>query len=135
MLSLSSFTRRKLQSNIRLAAGVTLFAIGAGLYGLGAQQFAVGLFLPPWDKLAHALTFMVVGFTAGLATGSRGKQLVIHCVIGATAIGAMDEWHQVYLAGRSAGWDDLVADAAGGLLGAALLGGMYKAIHIWTKHR
>ena len=40
---------------------------------------------------------------------------------GALALGVADELHQVYLPGRSASWADLVADAAGGIAGAALL--------------
>jgi len=32
-----------------------------------------------------------------------------------------DEWHQMYLPGRKAGWADFSADAAGSLIGIALL--------------
>jgi VanZ family protein len=36
-------------------------------------------------------------------------------------IGLFDEWHQMYLPGRKAGWDDFVADVTGSLIGIALL--------------
>ena len=36
-------------------------------------------------------------------------------------IGLFDEWHQIYLPGRKAGWDDFAADVTGSLIGIALL--------------
>jgi VanZ family protein len=37
-------------------------------------------------------------------------------------VGLWDEWRQLSLPGRSAGWDDLLADTAGIALGAWLAG-------------
>jgi VanZ family protein len=34
------------------------------------------------------------------------------------AVGALDEWHQKYMAGRSTEFADWMADSSGGLLGA-----------------
>ena len=39
----------------------------------------------------------------------------------ALAVGVADEWHQMFLPGRAAGWDDLAADALGAALGAMAL--------------
>jgi VanZ family protein len=36
------------------------------------------------------------------------------------ALGALDEWHQRYIQGRSAEFADWMADSAGGLLGALI---------------
>jgi len=100
---------------------MTVVLAGAGLHILGAQTFAVGLFPSPWDKLAHVVTFALMGGAFGLATGKRGWSRAFYCIAGAVLIGAMDEWHQAYLPGRTASWSDLMADAAGGVLAAALL--------------
>ena len=52
-------------------------------------------------------------------------------VAAAVAVGVIDELHQLALSGRDAGWDDLLADALGGLLGAGLLNRLYR----WLDER
>jgi hypothetical protein len=121
MLSPANADRQTQRRGIRALAAMTVVLVGAGLYTLGAQPFAVGLFPSPWDKLAHAMTFALVGAAAGLASGTRGWRMLACCIAGAVMIGVMDEWHQAYLPGRTASWADLGADAMGGLLGATLL--------------
>ena len=106
---------------MRVVAAMAFVVAGACLFVLGAQPIAVGLFNPPWDKLAHIATFALVGCAAGIASGAKGWFRVGCCVAGALTLGIADELHQVYLPGRSASWSDLVADAAGGLASAALL--------------
>jgi len=120
-MSLENFQR-----SIRIAATLALAMSAAVLYVGGAQPVAVGLFPAPWDKLAHLLTFAVVGMAAGLAGGMRGWRMVMCCVAGALLVGGMDELHQMFLPGRSASWADLAADAAGGLLGAAVLAALHR---------
>ncbi|CAN7186218.1 VanZ family protein [Polaromonas sp. LjRoot131] len=115
-LSLENFQR-----TIRILAALTVAMSAAVLYVGGAQPVAVGLFPAPWDKLAHLLTFAVVGMAAGLAGGMRGWRMALCCLAGALLVGGMDEVHQAFLPGRTASWADLAADAAGGLLGAAVL--------------
>jgi len=111
---------------LRWFAAAVVFAVSAGLFVGGALPVAVGLFTPPWDLLAHACVFSVVGVTSGLASGRRGWRLLMFCLVGAVAVGAMDELHQLRLPGRSADWNDLAADAVGGLLGSFLLGCAYR---------
>lgn len=113
--------RDNFQRTVRILAALTVALSAAVLYVAGAQPVAVGLFPAPWDKLAHLLTFAVVGMAAGLAGGMRGWRMALCCVAGALLVGGMDELHQMFLPGRSASWSDLAADAAGGLLGAAVL--------------
>ena len=105
---------------VRVAAAIAFLIAGTSLFILGAQPIAVGLFSPPWDKLAHIGTFALIGCAAGVASGSQGWLRVAYCVAGALALGVADELHQVYLPGRSASWADLLADGAGGWAGAAL---------------
>ena len=107
----------------RRRAGPALLALGIlfGLFVLGAQPFAVNLIPSPWDKLAHLAVFAVLAYALGLLSGQRGGRMLLFAVAGALFIGALDEWHQMFLPGRHAGWDDLAADAIGSLLGAALL--------------
>jgi len=120
-ISLENFQR-----TVRIAAALAFAASAAVLYVGGAQPVAVGLFPAPWDKLAHLLTFAVVGMAAGVAGGMRGWRMAMCCLAGALLVGGMDELHQVFLPGRSASWADLAADAAGGLLGAAALAALHR---------
>ena len=118
---LQATTSSKRLLGVRVAAAIAFLIAGTGLFILGTQPIAVGLFSPPWDKLAHIGTFALIGCAAGVASGSQGWTRVAYCVAGALALGVADELHQVYLPGRSASWDDLLADAVGGMAGAALL--------------
>lgn len=106
---------------VRVAAAIAFLIAGTGLFILGAQPIAVGLFSPPWDKLAHVGTFALIGCAAGVASGSQGWRRAACCVAGALALGVADELHQVYLPGRSASWADLLADTVGGVFGASFL--------------
>jgi N-acetylglucosaminyldiphosphoundecaprenol N-acetyl-beta-D-mannosaminyltransferase len=120
--------------SLRWLAAATVVAVSAGLFVGGAQPVAVGLFRPPWDLLVHAGVFSVIGMMSGLASGTRGWRLLMFCLLGAVTVGAMDELHQLRLPGRSADWDDLVADAMGGLLGVFLLGVAYRWVDggVWA---
>jgi uncharacterized protein YfiM (DUF2279 family) len=107
--------------HLRAPAVLMAIAIPAALFVLGAQPFAVGLVPAPWDKLAHATVFALLACAIALASGLSGWRMLLAAVCGAALVGIGDEWHQVYLPGRNAGWDDLAADLAGSLLGVTLL--------------
>ena len=114
--------RRALSRHLRVVTLVLALAIVLGLFVLGAQPFAVGLIPTPWDKVAHACVFAVLALAIGLGSGLRGWRVMLLAIGGALLVGGLDEWHQVFLPGRQAGWEDLAADAAGALLGTLALG-------------
>ena len=78
------------------------------------------------DKLFHALIYAGFGavwvraFEARKAGWSSLKVLLV-AMIGTLAYGMTDEYHQLFVVGRSAEWMDLASDGAGGFLG----GGIY----------
>jgi uncharacterized protein YfiM (DUF2279 family) len=106
---------------LRWAAVVVAIGLPVGLLIGGAQPVAVGLVPAPWDKLAHASVFAVLAAAIGTASGLRDWRMVAIALVGATAVGLADEWHQMFLPGRSAGWDDLLADLVGATLGTAIV--------------
>ena len=110
----------KLKRHMRAVAALSVAVIFIGLMVGGAQPVAVGLIPSPWDKLAHASLFAVLAACIGLASGLRGGRMILFAFSSALLIGVLDEWHQAFLPGRQAGWDDLAADAAGSLSGALL---------------
>lgn len=93
-----------------------------GLFVGGAQPVAVNLIPSPWDKLAHTIVFALLAWAIGVASGLAGWQQLSIAFFGAVSVGIVDEWHQIYLPGREAGWTDFAADIAGGLIGTAILG-------------
>ena len=117
-----AFSRDNLKRHGRAITALLVVGILFGLFVGGAQPVAVGLIPSPWDKLAHAGLFAVLAACIGLASGLRGGRVVLLAFAGALLVGSLDEWHQVFLPGRQAGWDDLAADAAGSLIGAVLIG-------------
>ena len=95
-----------------LVAGLlAMFAWG------GNQPEAAGLIPPPWDKLAHLAWFAVL---AGLLRFGLGGGWTPAVVVFCLGVGVWDEWRQLSLPGRAAGWDDLIADALGVALGVWL---------------
>jgi len=81
-----------------------------------------GLF-PGADKVVHLGLYSVLGLLTSRALllfreGPVLVRVLAAAMIG-TTYGALDEVHQMFVAGRTAEVLDLVADAAGSLLGAA----------------
>jgi VanZ family protein len=80
------------------------------------------------DKVVHAVVYAALAaliaralrLTSGLGVG----WLLLLGTLLATGYGASDELHQRYVVGRSSEGLDLVADAAGALLGALTYTGM-----------
>jgi len=77
------------------------------------------------DKLLHAFIFGILGFfTLGAmkttAYGYRPFQLWL-AVLLVTVYGVLDEFHQHFVPGRSPDIFDVMADAAGAMLGVWLL--------------
>jgi VanZ family protein len=127
------FSDKKLirfQGFLRLAAALVAVGLPMGLFIGGAQPVAVGLIAAPWDKLAHASVFAVLAAAMAYASDWRGWPMWLAGFGFALGIGALDEWHQMYLPGRSAGLDDLAADAIGGALGAAAVLG-HDQVKAW----
>lgn len=78
---------------------------------------------PPFagaDKLTHAFMYAVASFTWRRAILATRDLATWSVVAGVSVIGALDEWHQRIVPGRSADLFDWVADVVGVWLGVAL---------------
>lgn len=95
----------------RLALGLVVLLI-AGIFLGGAAPGAGSLFPPPWDKVVHFCVFGTIGLLLGLAFPRLPLWAIWLLVV---VTGAADELHQLFLPGRQAGLDDLLADALGAL--------------------
>lgn len=94
---------------------LALFMNGSGGPGL----------VPPWDKAAHFGYFFVLTVTLWL--GFRGRALWPVLIL-AVAVGALDEWRQLYLVGRQASAGDFAADVGAALAALAL-------VHAFSRRR
>lgn len=88
------------------------------------------------DKFVHSLGYLIlaVAMFRGFAGGSYGG---ISWRSGALAVGSSvlyglsDEFHQRFVPGRTAAWDDVAADSRGAVSGAALVGILYIINKLW----
>ena len=75
------------------------------------------------DKVVHLTMYGILGFLIARSMDDPIRPSRMRAAIGAflvcTAMGAADEWHQLYIPGRSADVADWTADSIGGLVGAA----------------
>lgn len=73
------------------------------------------------DKIYHVIEFAVLGYLIGrvLEQGFRwyGKKLIIIGILFTACYGVSDEFHQMLTPGRYFSCWDMIADAAGALLG------------------
>src|SRR5262245_32426095 len=76
------------------------------------------------DKIAHFAVYLTLGVftTLGLRRGwGWAHRKAIAATIAATIVyGLSDEFHQSFVPHRTPDWRDLLADAIGGLVGAAI---------------
>lgn len=81
----------------------------------------------PIRKTAHALEYAVLGFlTAGIFADQknlRKLRIFIHWLI-AAGYAATDEFHQLFVPGRSGQVSDVILDSAGAALGVLLMTGI-----------
>lgn len=89
------------------------------LFWGGSQPVAVGLFKPPFDKLAHFAAFGVLAFLLWL--GFRGRwPLLIIMLVG--CVGALDEWRQSLLPGRAVSLGDFAMDMTAVVVVVGIMG-------------
>jgi len=88
------------------------------LFYVGSKPVAVGLFQPPWDKVAHGVFFSAIAVLFWVAANGRWPVLIALAVI---AIGGLDELHQMNLPGRSADWADFLVDMLSSAVAIGLL--------------
>ena len=100
------------------------------LFSLNAELVEV-VWLSVWVSL---LAILLARAFESQQAGLTAKWIVLAALL--TAIyGALDEWHQYYTPRRSAGWDDMIANAIGAVVAAPLwiLVAKYVPRLRWTK--
>lgn len=75
------------------------------------------------DKAVHFTMYAGLGLLSARAMEDPPRttrpRVLFAAALLCVAIGALDEWHQTFIQGRSTELADWIADSAGGLIGAA----------------
>lgn len=103
-------------NSVRLLCLITVIGLLLSLFVGGAQPAAGALFIPPWDKVAHAGFYLVLYLLVKEILGISSWIVVLVVLF----VGMMDEFHQISLPFRHAGWDDLAADFFGIVYGVII---------------
>lgn len=74
---------------------------------------------PGADKIVHAAFYALLGWLAARATGKDDLNIAgaVWTLAAVSVFGAVDEWHQQFVAGRAADALDWLADTAGAATG------------------
>jgi VanZ family protein len=72
---------------------------------------------PGADKLVHGTMYAVLGWLSARAVDASSLRTSLAVVLAASLFGAVDEWHQRFVPGRSPHTTDWVADTLGALTG------------------
>ncbi len=77
--------------------------------------------LPAADKLGHAALYAVLGLLIMRAMRAQARRVwpAVVALAGVAVFGAVDEWHQRLVPGRSTELADWLADMVGGAIGIA----------------
>lgn len=108
----------RVQKAVQILCFISLSALIFMIFVGGTKPVAVGLFPPPLDKIVHSLAYGLMLLLARLAYPKTALPILFLAIV---MIGTLDEIHQIYLPGRSAGLDDLAADTAGCLIICVIL--------------
>jgi VanZ family protein len=88
------------------------------------------------DHQGHALGYAILAvlmfraLAGGSWTGVSWRSGAI-AVAFSVVYGLTDEFHQMFVPGRTAAWDDVAADFYGAMIGAALVGILYIISRLW----
>ena len=107
------------RKRIYLSALIAWVALTLALTSVPNPEISVSL--PYADKAAHFFFYGVMGFLCAMwrrESGAGVPAATMAGVLFATGVGALDEFHQAWIPGRSMELLDWIADAAGGGFGA-----------------
>jgi len=107
-----------LRKTLKVIPLIVATAIVLALFVLGRLPGAGSLFPSPWDRLAHLCVYGALAICLRLGAGHLSAAWV---VLITAVIGLLDEIHQAFIPGRTAGIIDFLADTCGALAGVAAL--------------
>lgn len=90
--------------------------------------------VPPWpgiDKVLHAAVFGILVLLGLWARRARSGREALCLLLLGCAYGALDEWHQSFVPGRSADIWDVLADVLGCVVATAL----WWKFYLSSQHR
>jgi VanZ family protein len=103
-------TELRITRGLRILCGLAAVAVIGQLLFLAEPTFAQRLVEATWDKAIHILVFGGLAFLIWVAAGGRWPLFIWIVVL---LVGAFDETRQIYTPGRTADFNDFLADGFG----------------------
>ena len=100
----------RITRGLRVLCGIGAIAVVGQLLFLAEPAFAQQLVEATWDKGVHALVFGGLAFLVWVGAGGRWPLFVWMLIL---LVGAIDETRQLYTPGRTADFNDFLADGFG----------------------
>jgi VanZ family protein len=110
-----------------LLAWVVVVCYMALMFAISSKPYMPEPKVRGTDKLEHLVEYAVLGALVLWALKrSRVGSAVLGSMVISAAYGAVDEVHQIFVPGRSCSLTDWTADVAGAILGAVVLGMIFR---------
>ena len=103
-------TELRITRGLRILCGIAAIAVIGQLLFLAEPAFAQRLVEATWDKGVHILVFGGLAFLVWVAAGGRWPFFIWIFIL---LVGAIDETRQIYTPGRTADFNDFLADGFG----------------------
>ncbi len=119
-------------SEVSGSLSMNLYSIYTRLFGLPCSAGGNDLVLQIEHilrKLAHMSVYLVLGFfvtNAFISSGCRLRTAMLAAVAVTFLYGVTDEFHQLFVPGRSCQFSDMLIDGTGGAIGVLLYGIVFK---------
>lgn len=89
-------------------------------------------------KMAHMFVFCVlqmISFTVLRVTKKSFKKSAVLSILIVFGYACLDEFHQLFVDGRSGQFSDVIIDTMGGLIGLCTVSIVSFFVYIWKKHK
>ena len=88
-----------------------------------------------WLKTAHGIGYFCLGFSTLYALSSRSRWSPSIALILCCSYSFTDEFHQMFISGRSASSKDILLDTLAALIGVAIMFGLMASKRFFTQKR
>jgi VanZ family protein len=106
----TDLTELRITRGLRIFCGIGAIAVIGQLLFLAEPAYAQRLVEATWDKGVHVFVFGGLAFLVWVALGGRWPLFVWVFIL---LVGAIDETRQIYTPGRTADFNDFLADGFG----------------------
>jgi VanZ family protein len=140
MIAIFWFSHQNAEQSGDMSGAVTrgMFEEILSSFGFSTTGLAIEILEVIIRKLAHLFVYFILGFCTANAVRqiTENKRYIFGVSLGwCSFYAATDEWHQYFIPGRAAMWQDWLIDTAGVLLGIGASFLLYNLLRKIIKGR